>query len=285
MQLDARFCDRCGNDLSTFWKTAAPLVRQISDQQMSSDEQSKSVQVLNERIRALELKLSASIPRSELDAATSEAQVRNDQLTGRIRELEAKLVDTVPRAELEVKASENETLRNEFSKLKESKIASEANITRLTKRLSELEGRLTESVPRSEFESNQYETKTLRQELSKLRDEKAQSETIITHLTGRVHELEAKDSETENLRSELSKLRDDKAQLDARIEKLLRDVAPDVRRYFVERLEKGVEETAHQPVVVLERKCTACGAHNRDDVWTIFCSKCGVSLDRDIPGK
>ena len=74
---NARFCDRCGNDISTFWKTVAPLLRQVSDQQIFLEEQSKTAQALKERFQILESTLSDSIPRSELDAATSKAQVRS----------------------------------------------------------------------------------------------------------------------------------------------------------------------------------------------------------------
>ncbi len=87
--------------------------------------------VIKERIRDLESKLSASVPRSELDAVTSEAQVRIGKLTGRVRELEAKLAETIPRTELEAKQFETERLLNELAKLRDDKAQSEANMEKL----------------------------------------------------------------------------------------------------------------------------------------------------------
>jgi hypothetical protein len=71
IQPDARFCDRCGSDLSNFWKTVGPLLRQLSAQQTSLDEQTETARALNERIQALQSMPSAPVPESKLDAATA----------------------------------------------------------------------------------------------------------------------------------------------------------------------------------------------------------------------
>ena len=219
IQPDARFCDRCGKELSTFWKTVGPLVRQLSDQQKSIDEQKKTALALKERVQDLESKLSASVSRSEIDAVTAKAREDITRVNGRVHELEAKLAKTVPRSELDAKESEAENLSKDMKKLSE--------------RVQDLEAKLARSVQRTELEARQSENKDLRIELSRLREDTAQSEARMTKLTGRVHELEArlaetvpkaefeaKQFETENLRKELSRLRDDKAKSETRIKEL-----------------------------------------------------------------
>jgi len=54
----ARFCDRCGNDLSAFWASMQPLVRQVYDRQLPVDVGKRSAPRLSNRVRAPQSNLS-----------------------------------------------------------------------------------------------------------------------------------------------------------------------------------------------------------------------------------
>ena len=166
--------------------------------------------------------------------------------------MEAKLADTVHYTlqEIEAKESENENLRNEFSKLREAKADSEANITRLTGRVHELEESLAETVPRSKFESSQSETKTLREELSKLRDDKAQSKASMIRITGRVHELEAELAETIP-RTELEDL---KVTLEAKINDLETRLSGSVPKEEADNLQARLRDLASKLAESIPRR-------------------------------
>jgi tetratricopeptide (TPR) repeat protein len=250
---DARFCDGCGKDLSLFWKTLAPLIVRLSQQQTSLNEQSRAAVALNDRIQTLEL---------EIDAGTK-AREEVTRLTQRVHDLEAKLTEAVPRTELEAKVSEVEYLKRERNKqtemvqgleaklarsvqrtqleavqsennsLKEDKAELKTRVAELSEVVRKLEGRLAETVPKGELETKQSDLESVQSELSKLRSDKAQLETSVSSLTSKVHELQARLSRTvprteietrqfeiENLRNELSKLRDKKEELEASIGKL-----------------------------------------------------------------
>ena len=71
IQPEAMFCDRCGLDLSNFWKTVGPLLRQLSTQQTSLDEQTETVKALNERLKTLEPTTPAAVPESKPDTAAT----------------------------------------------------------------------------------------------------------------------------------------------------------------------------------------------------------------------
>ena len=113
----ARFCDRCGNDLSTFWRSMHPLVRQGYEQQWSQNGTPPS---LNDAVQDLKTwarrwgllpkpsndqgqsKTSAARPSArirELEATRAEVEnlrKERDKLTERTREVEAKLATLVP---------------------------------------------------------------------------------------------------------------------------------------------------------------------------------------------
>jgi tetratricopeptide (TPR) repeat protein len=255
---DARFCDGCGKDLSLFWKTLAPLIGRLSQQQTSLNEQSRTAVALNDRIQTLEL---------EIDAGTR-AREEAARLTQRVHDLEAKLTEAVPRPELEAKVSEVEDLKRERNKqtevvqglearlarsvqrtqleavqsennsLREDKAQLKNRVAELSEVVRELEGRLAETVPKGELETKRSDLENVQSELSKLRSDKAQLEASVSSLTSKVHELQARLSRTvprteietrqfeiENLRNELSKLTDKKEELEASVGKLSEELA------------------------------------------------------------
>ena len=115
IQLDARVCDRCGKDLSTFWRTLNFLENQSllrkPVQQMPLEEQKTTDKALTEQTN-LETSLPASVPQSKPDATETSPLTDSTRLTGKVRE-KPKLTETVPRAEPETKESETENLRRE----------------------------------------------------------------------------------------------------------------------------------------------------------------------------
>jgi DNA repair exonuclease SbcCD ATPase subunit len=178
--LYAPFCDRCGNNLSAFWKSVRPFVRQGYDQQWSQGGASLG---LRDAFHDLKSSLSASarrwklLPKPKGEEGQSEAvathpsgtvrepeanlaevetlREERDKLSERTRELEARLAAMVPITELNAVEYDNEDLRAELSRLKEDKEQSEARIAQLTESVRGSEAKLAEAVPKSELETTQ----------------------------------------------------------------------------------------------------------------------------------
>jgi len=152
---------------------------------------------LDAEIGGLEKKLAAS--KSEGGSLHAKIEQLQDRLAesvskaeseAKVNELEAKL--SVERRETEVARKKIEDLEGQLSESspkidelqdKLSRSLGIENLTRdknkLSKRIQELEAELARSVPRNELEATRSENENLRNEILKLRTDKARSEVII----------------------------------------------------------------------------------------------------------
>jgi hypothetical protein len=265
--LDARVCDRCGKDVSNFWRTFKFLETQSllrkPVQQMPLEEQKKTDKVLMERTESLETRLSLSVPQSKPDLTHADST----RLTGKVRE-KSELAEAVPRTELEIKESEAENLRKDIDNLRE--------------RVRDLEAQLVKSVARTRLEAEQSETENLRTELSRLKDDKARSEARIQKLSDDLAKALHSPPFSKLVESEVhpqtvgENLRDltrsypggQREPASKRPKSDLIHRAKSLRDYLSSRIPRAK--------LGPERKCAACGFSNRVDA--IFCSSCGVSL-------
>jgi chromosome segregation ATPase len=154
------------------------------------EEQSNATLDLQHYVQELELRLSGSIPRAELDAMKAKAVAETTRLEDRIRELEAKLTRSVPKTMFEDKLTQNENLAKTFAQLRDEKTQADLRVTNLIERAKGLEAQLGETSSRAE--AKQVEADGLRKDCTKLSND--------------VNELEAKLNNCANDYANLLKL-------------------------------------------------------------------------------